>query len=174
MEKFEQQHVLKQCCFSWKLFMYKQGKWMPNGCKHEAKRTGSKPEVKNKSNIWRRTHAELKAKKKLNQKPYNKSLINLVHSVCTGKYLPSVFSHFFSFVARSVRKPDQIFSRTDLGTSHSVNKPLKLKITLSGSKSWKTTWSFSKHTASNLKKQNNKQQRSDPWSLYLRIVLKIN
>ena len=27
----------------------------------------------------------------MNQKPYNKCLINLVCSVCTGKYLPSVF-----------------------------------------------------------------------------------
>ena len=27
----------------------------------------------------------------MNQKPYNKSLINLVCLVCTGKYLPSFF-----------------------------------------------------------------------------------
>ena len=42
----------------------------------------------------------------MNQKPYNKFLINLVCSVCTGKYFPSVFSHRpRPFVARSVRKP---------------------------------------------------------------------
>ena len=42
----------------------------------------------------------------MNQNPYNKCLINIVCSVCTGKYLPSVFSHRpRSFIARSVRKP---------------------------------------------------------------------
>ena len=46
------------------------------------------------------------SKRKMNQKLYNKFLINLVCSVCTGKHLPSVFSHRpRSFVARSVRKP---------------------------------------------------------------------
>ena len=29
----------------------------------------------------------------MNQKPYNKSLINLVCSICMGKYFHSVFSH---------------------------------------------------------------------------------
>ncbi len=38
-------------------------------------------------------------------KPYNKSLINLVCSVCTGKYCLRFLSHRpRSFVARSVRK----------------------------------------------------------------------
>ena len=38
-------------------------------------------------------------------KPYNKSLINLVCSVCTGKYCLQFLSHRpRSFVARSVRK----------------------------------------------------------------------
>ena len=38
-------------------------------------------------------------------KPYNKSLINLVCSVCTGKYCLRFLSHSpRSFVARSVRK----------------------------------------------------------------------
>ena len=40
-----------------------------------------------------------------NPKPYNKSLINLVCSVCTGKYCLRFLSHRpRSFVARSVRK----------------------------------------------------------------------
>ena len=53
-----------------------------------------------------KTNTALKTEKKMNQKPYNKCLINLAYSVCTGKYLPSVFSHRpRSFVARSVRKP---------------------------------------------------------------------
>ena len=48
-------------------------------------------------------------------KPYNKSLINLVCSVCTGKYCLRFLSHRpRSFVARSVRKPQAILSRTDL------------------------------------------------------------
>ena len=48
-------------------------------------------------------------------KPYNKSLINLVCSVCAGKYCLRFFSHRpRSFVARSVRKPQAILSRTDL------------------------------------------------------------
>ena len=48
-------------------------------------------------------------------KPYNKSLINLVCSVCTGKYCLRFLSHRpRSFVARSVRKPLAILSRTDL------------------------------------------------------------
>ncbi len=48
-------------------------------------------------------------------KPYNKSLINLVCSVCTGKYSLRFLSHRpRSFVARSVRKPQAILSRTDL------------------------------------------------------------
>ena len=48
-------------------------------------------------------------------KPYNKSLINLVCSVCTGKYCLWFLSHRpRSFVARSVRKPQAILSRTDL------------------------------------------------------------
>ncbi len=48
-------------------------------------------------------------------KPYNKSLINLVCSVCTGKYCLRLLSHRpGSFVARSVRKPQAILSRTDL------------------------------------------------------------
>ena len=52
----------------------------------------------------------------MNQKPYNTCLINLVCSVCTGKYLPSVLSHSArSFVALSVRKPP-------VQTSHLVNK----------------------------------------------------
>ena len=42
----------------------------------------------------------------MNQKPYDKCLTNLVCSVSTGKYLPSVFSHRpRSFIALSVRKP---------------------------------------------------------------------
>ena len=36
----------------------------------------------------------------MNQKPYNKCLINLVCSVCTGKYLPSVFSHRPTILAK--------------------------------------------------------------------------
>ena len=48
-------------------------------------------------------------------KPYNKSLINLVCSVCTGNYCLRFLSHRpRSFVARSVRKPQAILSRTDL------------------------------------------------------------
>ncbi len=50
-------------------------------------------------------------------KPHNKSLINLVCSVCTGKYCLRFLSHRpRSFVARarSVRKPQAILSRTDL------------------------------------------------------------
>ena len=48
-------------------------------------------------------------------KPYNKSLINLVCSVCKGKYCLRFLSHRpRSFVARSVRKPQAILSRTDL------------------------------------------------------------
>ena len=47
-----------------------------------------------------------------NPKPYNKSLINLVCSVCTGKYCLRFLSHRpRSFVARSVRKTS---SNTDL------------------------------------------------------------
>ena len=42
----------------------------------------------------------------MNQKPYNKCLINLVCLDCTGKYLLSVlFRKPCSFVVRSVRKP---------------------------------------------------------------------
>ena len=41
----------------------------------------------------------------MNQKPYNKQLINLICSVCTEKYLPSSFLFTpRSFVLRSVRK----------------------------------------------------------------------
>ncbi len=48
-------------------------------------------------------------------KPYNKSLINLVCSVCTGKYCLRFLSHRpRSFVARSVRIPQAILSRADL------------------------------------------------------------
>ena len=48
-------------------------------------------------------------------KPYNKSLINLVCSVCMEKYCLRFLSHRpRSFVARSVRKPQAILSRTDL------------------------------------------------------------
>ncbi len=47
-------------------------------------------------------------------KPYQ-SLINFVCSVCTGKYCLRFLSHRpRSFVARSVRKPQAILSRTDL------------------------------------------------------------
>ena len=43
----------------------------------------------------------------MNQKPYNKRLsINLVWSVCTGKYLPEVLALY--------ENPSQIFSLTDL------------------------------------------------------------
>ena len=53
----------------------------------------------------------------MNQKSYNKCLINLVCSVGTGKYLPSFFSHRArSFVARSVQKPRSFVAR-------SVRKP---------------------------------------------------
>lgn len=38
--------------------------------------------------------------KKANQKPHNKHLINLVSSVCTGRYLASVF---FIFLQTSIR-----------------------------------------------------------------------
>ena len=56
-------------------------------------------------------------------KPYNKSLINLVCSVCTGKYCLRFLSHRpRSFVARSVRKPQAILSRTD--RANEVNKSL--------------------------------------------------
>ena len=41
------------CCFSWKLFIYKRGEWMVNGCKHETKPTRSEGKVN--GNIWRRT-----------------------------------------------------------------------------------------------------------------------
>ena len=35
METFEQ-HILEHSrCFSWKLYIYKRGKWMPNGWKHK-------------------------------------------------------------------------------------------------------------------------------------------
>ena len=64
-----------------------------NGSKHEAK-----PKTQR---YGKRQHLKTR---KMNQKPYNKSL--KVCSVCTGKYLPSVFSHRpHSFVARSVGKP---------------------------------------------------------------------
>ena len=44
----------------------------------------------------------------MNQKPYNKFLINFVCSVCVGKYLSSVFSHKpRSFVAWCVSKPQE-------------------------------------------------------------------
>ena len=54
-------------------------------------------------------------------KPYNKSLINLVCSVCTGKYCLRFLSHRpRSFVARSVRKPQAILSRTERGLNKSL------------------------------------------------------
>ena len=62
-----------------------------------------------------KTNTALKTVKKMNQKPYNKSLINLVCSVCTGKYLHSVFSHKPRFfVARLYENLGGILSRTDL------------------------------------------------------------
>ncbi len=55
-------------------------------------------------------------------KPYNKSLINLVCSVCTGKYCLRFLSHRpRSFVARSVRRPQAILSRTDLKVLNTRN-----------------------------------------------------
>ncbi len=59
-------------------------------------------------------------------KPYNKSLINFVCSVCTGKYCLRFLSHTRprSFVARSVRKPLRQYFPVQ--TSHSVNKSLIL------------------------------------------------
>ena len=54
-----------------------------------------------------------------------KSLINLVCSVCTGKYCLRFLSHRpRSFVAWSVRKPQAILSRTD--RANEVNKSLVL------------------------------------------------
>ena len=51
-----------------------------NGSKHEAK-----PKTQRYS---KRQHLKTR---KMNQKPYNKCLINLVCSICTGKYLPFFF-----------------------------------------------------------------------------------
>ena len=57
------------------------------------------------------------------KKPCNKSLINLVCSVCTGKYCLRFLSHRpRSFVARSARKPRRQYFPVQ--TSHSVNKSL--------------------------------------------------
>ena len=72
------------CCFSWKLFIYKRGKWTPNGCKQEAKPRSS--EVGKRQHL--KTNTAQETEKKMNWKPYNKCLINLVSSICTGKYLP--------------------------------------------------------------------------------------
>ena len=72
---------------------------MYNRCKREAKPTSSEVRLKRQ---YLKRNTVLKTEKKMNQKPYNKSLINLICSVCTGKYLPSVFSHRpCSFIARS-------------------------------------------------------------------------
>ena len=91
--------------FNWKLFLYKQGKWMHNACKHEAKPTRS--EVKVKGNNWRLTQ-RYKQKRKWT-KSYH---INLVCSVGTGKYL-HVF--LFSYRSRSfVGNFRQTLSRTEL------------------------------------------------------------
>ena len=61
-------------------------------------------------------------------KPYNKSLINLVCSVCTGKYCLWFLSHRpRSFVARSVRKTS---GNTFPYRPHSVNKSLILPLVL--------------------------------------------
>ena len=54
-----------------------------------------------------KTNTAVKTEKKMNQKPYNKCLINLVYSVCTGKYLPSVFRTVYENLR-------EILSRTDL------------------------------------------------------------
>ena len=61
----------------------------------------------------------------MNQKPHNKCLIDLVCSVCTGKYLPSFFFAQTSLLRRSVctKTSGKYFP---LQTSHSVNKPLVL------------------------------------------------
>jgi hypothetical protein len=56
-------------------------------------------------------------------KPYNNSLINLVCSVCTGKYCLRFLSHRpRSFFARSVRKTSGKYFPVQ--TSQSVNKSL--------------------------------------------------
>ena len=60
-------------------------------------------------------------------KPYNKSLINLVCSVCTGKYCLRFLTHRpRSFVARSVRKPSgntfPYRPRTRLISPYSISK----------------------------------------------------
>ena len=68
-------------------------------------------------------------------KPYNKSLINLVCSFCTGKYCLQFLSHRpRSFVARSVRKTSgntfPYRPRTRLISPYSCTMPSVIKDTL--------------------------------------------
>ena len=60
-------------------------------------------------------------------KPYNKSLINLICLVCTGKLLPSVFIAQPSLLRRSIctKNLGQYFP---VQTSHLVNKSLILRM----------------------------------------------
>ena len=52
----------------------------------------------------------------MDRKPYNKCLINLICSICTGKYLHSVFSH-----RKTTKTSGKYFP---VQTSRSVNRPL--------------------------------------------------
>ena len=78
---------------------------------------GAKP-TSSEQHLKRNT--ALKTEKKMNQKPYNKCLINLVCSVCTGKYFFAQTSPHRSSVCM---KP-QANTFPYRPASHSVNKPL--------------------------------------------------
>ena len=69
---------------------------MSNGCKHEANPTSSEVRYKRRH---LKTNKALKTEKKIIQKPYK----SLVCSVCSGKYLSSVF--FAQPLARLDNKP---------------------------------------------------------------------
>ena len=93
---------------------------MPNECKHEAK---SRQHLK--------TNTLLQTGTKMNQKSYNKCLINLVCSVCTGSIclLFVCFLHTeISLLRRSLLRRS-VSTKTSgkyfpIQTSHSVDKPL--------------------------------------------------
>ena len=75
----------------------------PNATCQLSRRTDNAEQNKNK-NSYEKVFSDLFYKIRT-IKPYNKSLINLVCSVCTGKYCLRFLSHRSrSFVARSVRK----------------------------------------------------------------------
>ena len=82
-----------------------------NGCKHGAKPASS--EVN--GNICKDEYCP-KTGKKMNQKPYNKRLINLVCSICTKKYLLSFFFHtdLAPLSLDLYENLRQMLSRTDL------------------------------------------------------------